>query len=150
MTNLVIAADDAKSGSFVIASLSDPGAKTEQLTRWRGATTGAWSPALLVEEFAPTANGKRVVIHELRKAAAGKFADIGWHTLRHISFVARRDRCADEGATGTHAPRLHPDHDERVRTGDAGVEERSQWEGSHDGAQALAGERLKCQFSYWE
>ena len=31
----------------------------------------------------PTANGKRVVIHELRKTAAGKFADIGWHTFRH-------------------------------------------------------------------
>ncbi len=30
-----------------------------------------------------TANGKRVVIHELRKTAAGKFAEIGWHTFRH-------------------------------------------------------------------
>ena len=60
------------------------------------------------------------------------------------------NRCADEGSTGTHASRLYSDHDERVWTGDAGVEERSEWEGCHDGAQALAGERLKCQFSYWE
>lgn len=57
--------------------------------------------------------------------------------------MARRDRCADEGATGTHASRLHPDHDERVWTGDAGVEEGSQWEGSHDGAQTVESERLK-------
>ena len=26
---------------------------------------------------------QRVVIHELRKEAAGKFGDIGWHTFRH-------------------------------------------------------------------
>jgi hypothetical protein len=57
---------------------------------------------------------------------------------------------ADEGATGTHASCLHPDHDECVWTGDARVEKGSQWEGCHDGAQALAGERLKRQFSYWE
>ena len=31
----------------------------------------------------PTANGKRVLIHEQRKLAAGKFGDIGWHTFRH-------------------------------------------------------------------
>ena len=64
--------------------------------------------------------------------------------------MARRDRCSDEGPTGTHASRLDPDHDERVWTGDAGVEEVSQWKGSHDGAQALAGERLSDHFSYWE
>ncbi len=57
--------------------------------------------------------------------------------------MAGRDRRADEGPTGTHAPRLHPDHDERVWAGNAGVEEGSQWEGRHDGAQGLAGERLK-------
>jgi hypothetical protein len=44
----------------------------------------------------------------------------------------------------------YPDDDERVWTGDAGVEEGSQWEGCHDGAQAVEGERLKCRFSYWE
>ena len=31
----------------------------------------------------PTASGKRVLIHAARKAAAGKFGDIGWHTFRH-------------------------------------------------------------------
>ena len=54
-----------------------------------------------------------------------------------------RNRSTDEGSAGTHASRLHPDHDERVRAGDAGVEEGSQREGCHDGAQALAGECLK-------
>ena len=42
-----------------------------------GVATGEWCV-----QSQPTANGKRVVIHELRKAAAGKFADIGWHTFR--------------------------------------------------------------------
>ncbi len=31
----------------------------------------------------PTANGKRVLIHAARTTAAGKFAEIGWHTFRH-------------------------------------------------------------------
>ncbi len=43
-----------------------------------GVATGEWCV-----QSQPTANGKRVVIHELRKTAAGKFADIGWHTFRH-------------------------------------------------------------------
>jgi hypothetical protein len=43
-----------------------------------GVATGEWCV-----QSQPTANGKRVVIHELRKPAAGKFADIGWHTFRH-------------------------------------------------------------------
>jgi hypothetical protein len=38
----------------------------------------------------------------------------------------------------------------QVRTGDAGVEEGSQWEGRHDGAQALTGECLEVSISYWE
>jgi integrase len=38
--------------------------------------------------------------------------DIGWHTFR--SLLARRDGCADEGATGTHASCLDPDDDERL------------------------------------
>jgi len=31
----------------------------------------------------PTPNGKRLLIHERRRAAAGKYAAIGWHTFRH-------------------------------------------------------------------
>ena len=60
--------------------------------------------------------------------------------------MAGRDRSTDEGPAGTDASRLHPDHDERVWTGDAGVEKGSQWKGCQDGTQALAGERLKRQF----
>jgi integrase len=32
----------------------------------------------------PTANGKRVLIHEQSKVAAGKFVDIGWHMFRRM------------------------------------------------------------------
>ena len=31
----------------------------------------------------PTPNGKRLLIHDERKASAGKFSRIGWHTFRH-------------------------------------------------------------------
>jgi integrase len=31
----------------------------------------------------PTPNGKRLLIHEKRRIAAGKYAAIGWHTFRH-------------------------------------------------------------------
>jgi hypothetical protein len=37
-----------------------------------------------------------------------------------------------------------------IRTGDAIVETGSEWEGRGNGAQADAGERLNCGFSYWE
>jgi integrase len=43
-----------------------------------GVATGEWCV-----QSQPIANGKRVVIHELRETAAGNFADIGWHTFRH-------------------------------------------------------------------
>jgi len=65
----------------------------------------------------------------------------------HVPLVAGRDRSSDEGAAGTDATRLHPDDDERLWTGNAGVEERSKWEGRYDGAQTDEGERLKCRFS---
>ena len=45
---------------------------------------------------------------------------------------------------------LHPDDDEHLWTGYVVIEERSEWEGCRDGAQADFGERLKRQFSYWE
>lgn len=84
------------------------------------------------------------------RAAQGCSWQVRRHRLAyvppHLPVVAGRDRSADEGPTGTHASRLHPNHDERVWTGDAGVEERSQWKSRHDGAQALAGERLKYRF----
>ena len=31
----------------------------------------------------PTPNGKRLLIHEKRQVAAGKYANLGWHTFRH-------------------------------------------------------------------
>jgi integrase len=31
----------------------------------------------------PTPNGKRLPIHEERRAAAGKYGSVGWHTFRH-------------------------------------------------------------------
>ena len=71
---------------------------------------------------------------------------IGWHTFRHTYRSWLDDRGADE----SHGSRVNPNDDERVWAGDAGVEEGSQWEGCHDGAQANESERLKCQFSYWE
>ena len=61
----------------------------------------------------------------------------------YLSFVAGRDRSADEGATGADATRLHPDDDERLWTGHVIIEERSEWKGCGDGAQADESERLK-------
>ena len=42
------------------------------------AGVGVWC-----SQVKPTPNGKRLLIHEERQAAAGKFARIGWHTFRH-------------------------------------------------------------------
>ena len=44
-----------------------------------GVATGEWCV-----QDGPTANGKRVLIHAARVAAAGKFAEIGWHTFRTL------------------------------------------------------------------
>jgi integrase len=35
------------------------------------------------QEASPTANGKRLPIHEERREAAGKFDGLGWHAFRH-------------------------------------------------------------------
>ncbi len=43
-----------------------------------GAGIGVWCV-----QDAPTANGKRVLIHDERWDAAGKYAGVGWHTFRH-------------------------------------------------------------------
>jgi len=43
-----------------------------------GAAPGVWC-----WQGEPTANGKRVLIHDTRKVAAGKLGEIGWHTFRH-------------------------------------------------------------------
>ena len=40
-------------------------------------------PGVWCSQGEPTANGKRVPIHEARKIAAGKLGEIGWHTFRH-------------------------------------------------------------------
>ena len=43
-----------------------------------GAAAGVWC-----WQGQPTANGKRVLIHDTRKTEAGKLGEIGWHTFRH-------------------------------------------------------------------
>ena len=40
-------------------------------------------PGVWCWQDGPTANGKRVLIHEERKLAAGRLGEIGWHTFRH-------------------------------------------------------------------
>ena len=111
-----------------------------------GVATGEWCV-----QDGPTANGRRVLIHAARTEAAGKFAEIGWHTFRHTY----RSWLDETGAPMKVQQELmrHASIQTTmnvVRTGDAGVEKSSKWEGCHDGAQALAGERVKCRFSYWE
>ena len=41
------------------------------------------APGVWCWQGEPTANGKRVLIHDTRKVAAGKLGEIGWHTFRH-------------------------------------------------------------------
>jgi integrase len=43
-----------------------------------GAGVGVWC-----SQHGPTPNGKRLLIHDERKASAGKYSRIGWHTFRH-------------------------------------------------------------------
>jgi len=43
-----------------------------------GAAAGVWC-----WQGQPTANGKRVLIHDTRKIEEGKLGEIGWHTFRH-------------------------------------------------------------------
>jgi integrase len=43
-----------------------------------GAGVGVWC-----SQVKPTPNGKRLLIHEERQAAAGKYGHLGWHTFRH-------------------------------------------------------------------
>lgn len=43
-----------------------------------GAGAGVWC-----SQVKPTPTGQRLLIHEERQAAAGKFSSIGWHTFRH-------------------------------------------------------------------
>ncbi len=57
--------------------------------------------------------------------------------------ITGRDRSTHESSVRSYASCLDPDHDERVWTGDGVIEEGSEGEGCHNGAQALAGERLK-------
>lgn len=57
--------------------------------------------------------------------------------------MAGRNRSSNEGATGTDAPCLDPDDDERLWTGHVVVEKRGEQQGRRDGAQAAGGERLR-------
>jgi len=43
-----------------------------------GAGVGLWC-----KQDHPTPNGKRLLIHEKREVAAGRYANLGWHTFRH-------------------------------------------------------------------
>ena len=43
-----------------------------------GAGVGVWC-----KQDRPTPNGKRLLIHEKRQVAAGKYTNLGWHTFRH-------------------------------------------------------------------
>jgi hypothetical protein len=43
-----------------------------------GVGVGVWC-----KQDRPTPNGKRLQVHEERQDAAGKFANLGWHTFRH-------------------------------------------------------------------
>lgn len=72
------------------------------------------------------------------------------HVPPHLSFVAGRDRSTHESATGTDVSCLNPDDDEYLWAGHVINEERSEWEGRRDGAQALESERLNYEFSYCE
>ena len=55
MTNPSLAADDPMQGSFVLAALPSPGAKTEQLARWRGGSIWHVGPQhFWFEEFSKT------------------------------------------------------------------------------------------------
>ena len=89
-----------------------------------GAAAGLWC-----WQGVPTANGKRVLIHDTRKVAAGKLGEIGWHTFRHTyrSWLDE-NRSADEGAAGTDASCLDPDDHECLWTGYDIVQTRSEWE----------------------
>jgi non-lysosomal glucosylceramidase len=55
MTNPSLATDDPMQGSFVLAALSSPGSKTEQLARWRGGSIWHVGPQhFWFEEFSKT------------------------------------------------------------------------------------------------
>src|SRR6185312_7505858 len=74
---------------------------------------------------------RRSLTHPQRAPSRSREVQLDWlaYVPPHLSFVAGRDRSADEGATGTDAPCLYPDDDERLRTGHVVIEERSEWEG---------------------
>ncbi|MGA8510116.1 MAG: hypothetical protein WB762_31285 [Candidatus Sulfotelmatobacter sp.] len=72
------------------------------------------------------------------------------HIPPHVPLVVGRDPSSDEGATGTDASCLDPNDDECLWASHVVIEERSEWEGCGDGAQADESERLNHDFSFWE
>ena len=108
----------------------------------------------------PTANGKRVLIHEERKLAAGRLGEIGWHTFRHTY----RSWLDETGAPMKVQQELMRHASIRTtmnvygqamssgkrEAGSGKREAGSEWEGRRSGAQAHASERLRRRFSYWE
>jgi|GEM_PF-3899831 len=71
---------------------------------------------------------RQTATHPRGTASRCREVQLDWlaHLPPYLSFVAGRDRRADEGATGVDASCLHPDDDERLWTGYVVIEERSQ------------------------
>ena len=77
------------------------------------AGVGVWC-----SEDRPTPNGKRLLIHDERKANAGEVqSDRLAYVSPYVPFMVGRDRCADEGAARVDASRVGSDYDECLRTG---------------------------------
>ena len=93
-----------------------------------------------------TASHPRRTAGRCREVRSSRLA----HVPPYVSFVAGRDRSADEGAAGTHASCLDPDDDERLWAGHDIIQAGSKQQGRGDGAQACKGERLKPRFCEWE
>jgi integrase len=94
-----------------------------------GAGVGMWC-----EQDCPTPNGKRLLLHEERREAAGKYDGIGWHTFRHRYRSWLDDTGAPMGGTAkADATRPNLDHDERVRQRADGSQAGSQHQSRQEG-----------------
>jgi hypothetical protein len=124
---------------------------------------GRCSDALALYQKRKVDSRRKLKLPEWVPGKAVKFGQLSAMALEHAQthlrtsrdYVTRHERLsepfgsrrADEGAAGTHASRLNPDDNERLWTGNAGIEAGSEWESCGNGAQAAESERLKCRFS---
>lgn len=119
--------------------------RVRRAAQQRGYGAGKVSPRQTESEFSSTTLASRG-----REARRDRLA----HVPPYVPFVTGRDRSSDEGTTGIDASCVHPDDDEYLWTGHVVIEERSEWEGRRDGAQASYSERLKTAIflvgSLWE